>query len=38
MAKKNKKNLRPFHTLEQLREDRTENQFKVGVALCGGVA
>ncbi len=38
MKKKIKKHNKPFHTLEQLREARQENQFKVGVALCGGVA
>ncbi len=29
---------KPFHTLEELRESQRENQFKVGVALCGGVS
>jgi len=38
LTKKLKKTAKPFHTLEQLREDQTANQFKVGVALCGGVA
>lgn len=38
MVKKKKKAGRTFHTLEQLREAQEQNQFKVGVALCGGVA
>ena len=38
MNKKTKKSTKPFHTLEQLRDAQTANRFKVGVALCGGVA
>jgi NTE family protein len=29
---------KPFHTLEELRESQRENQYKVGIALCGGVS
>jgi NTE family protein len=38
VVKKKKKTGRTFHTLEQLREAQEQNRFKVGVALCGGVA
>jgi NTE family protein len=38
MPKKNPKVSRNFYTLNQLRETVSENKYKVGLALCGGVA
>jgi len=38
MPKKNRKVSPNFYTLSQLKETASENKYKVGVALCGGVA
>jgi NTE family protein len=38
MPRKNHKKSPHFYTLSQLKETVSENKYKVGVALCGGVA